>query len=107
MQARSTGALRRRASRIGSARPNQEVVTMPSNPKIVEDVLHLLRHYGWETGYKKLEAELQATDDESGRAARELFLGWMAAERGSDDEAVRHFAAVGQMLSLAGWALAG
>jgi class 3 adenylate cyclase/uncharacterized protein HemY len=80
---------------------------MPSDPNIVEAVMNLLRHYGWETGYKKLEAELQATDDESGRAARELFLGWMAAERGSDDEAVRHFAAVGQMPSLAGWALVG
>jgi len=80
---------------------------MPSNSKIVEDVLNLLQHYGWETGYKKLEAELQATDDERGRAARELFLGWMAAERGSDDEAIRHFAAVGQMPSLAGWALVG
>jgi class 3 adenylate cyclase len=80
---------------------------MPSDSKIVEDVLSLLRHYGWEIRYKKLEAELQAADDESGRAARELFLGWMAAERGSYEAAIRHFEAVGQMPSLAGWALVG
>ena len=80
---------------------------MPNDPTIVEDVLRLLQLYGWETGYKKLEAALQAADDESGRAARELFLGWMAAERGSTDEALRHFATVGQMPSLLGWALAG
>jgi tetratricopeptide (TPR) repeat protein len=80
---------------------------MQDDPQIIEKVLSLLRQYGWEIGYKKLEAELQAADDKNGRGVGELFLGWMAAERGEYKEAVARFDALSQIPRLAAWAILG
>jgi len=79
---------------------------MNDDPEIVDRVLALLRQWGWETGYKKLQVELRA-DNQNDELARQFFLGWMAAERGSHEEAVRHFRAIAQVPPLAGWALVG
>jgi class 3 adenylate cyclase len=81
---------------------------MKNDSSIVERVLSLLRQYGWETGYKKLEAQLRAegrADD--GNEVREFFLGWMAAERGNFTEAIRQFRAAAEVPPLVGWALLG
>jgi hypothetical protein len=53
-------------------------------------MLTLLQQFGWETGYGELEAELQARQAEVPAPYRDLFLGWMAAERGQLAEGAGH-----------------
>src|SRR5258708_696707 len=81
-------------------------VIMKDDPQIVARVLELLQQWGWETGYKKLEVELQA-NGEGESEARHFFLGWMAAERGSYEQAIHNFEALAQVVPLAAWALIG
>jgi class 3 adenylate cyclase/uncharacterized protein HemY len=85
---------------------------MPDVPNADQRVLALLQQYGWETGYKKLEAALRggAGSDNGGSSEREVsqfFLGWMAAERGDYDGAIRQFHSARALPLMAGWALLG
>jgi class 3 adenylate cyclase len=89
---------------IGSQTPERHA--MSPEPDLVPRVLALLQRYGWEEGYKNLRAELRASGRRS-QDAEEFFLGWMAAERGTHEEALRHFDAVAQVPALRGWARAG
>src|SRR4051794_26202828 len=78
------------------------------NPQdIFERLLRMLREYGWETGPQKLEAEIEVTSGEDKRALLEQVRGWIAAERGEYDEAVRRLQQNEQVPLLAGWAVYG
>jgi tetratricopeptide (TPR) repeat protein len=79
---------------------------MNPEPDLVKHVLDLLRKYGWEAGYRKLQTELEASGRRS-QDVEEFFLGWMAGERGSFAEALAHFDAVARVPALRGWAKAG
>jgi class 3 adenylate cyclase/uncharacterized protein HemY len=80
---------------------------MTQDPEVVQQVLALLRQWGWETGYKKLQAQLMPAEDARWREVQEFFLGWMAGERGEHAEALAHFDRLADVPSLAGWALLG
>jgi class 3 adenylate cyclase/uncharacterized protein HemY len=78
---------------------------MNSSPQIVETLLNLLRRWGWEVGYRKLQQELSSCNQEAGPEVQAFFLAWMAAERGEFDEAERISQQMNALPSLAGWAL--
>ena len=73
----------------------------------VRRALALLHQWGWETGLKRLQAEMEAAPDEEQRQALVHFVGWMALERSEYDEALRQFDELAGNPALAGWALVG
>jgi tetratricopeptide (TPR) repeat protein len=80
---------------------------MESDPKIFDRLLRLLRQFGWETGLAKLEAEIRAAENPDLRALLQQLSGWVAAERGDHEEALRQLRLTEQVPVLAGWALYG
>jgi len=76
-------------------------------PEIVKRVLELLRQWGWATGIEKLKLELDAADSETERASLQLFVGWIAGERGFHAEALKQLRAIKQLPQLKAWALVG
>lgn len=75
--------------------------------QIVERILALLREWGWDTGQEKLKAELEETQDSQARGILQLYMGWMAGERGLHAEAIKQMKAVKQLPHLEAWALLG
>jgi len=80
---------------------------MKNEPAIVARVLSMLRQYGWETGLKKLRAEIAATDDPQAKDTLQFFTGWMAAEQGEHKEARAFFVELRNVAELGAWALFG
>jgi class 3 adenylate cyclase/tetratricopeptide (TPR) repeat protein len=78
-----------------------------ANPDIFQDLLSLLRQYGWETGLARLEAETSSTPNPAKRALLQQFRGWMAAERGEFEEALGQFQETEQVPVLGGWSVYG
>jgi tetratricopeptide (TPR) repeat protein len=80
-----------------------------TNPEIVDQLLDLLRRWGWDTGYRRLEEQLARAGiggSESGPPeVRAFFLSWMAVERGDYATADRHVMEMAAAPELAGWAL--
>jgi class 3 adenylate cyclase len=75
--------------------------------ELAEQLLELVHRHGWETTFPQLEAEL-AKAPEVSPALQDLFLGWMASERGLAEQADRHFtAASAGGPSFAAWAQVG
>src|SRR4051794_8265189 len=85
---------------------NQETTSM-AHDAVVARILGLLEQYGWEQGARTLDEQLQQADDEAGRGAQEFFQGWLAAERGDQETALRLLRALEDRAPLAGWARAG
>src|SRR4051812_33255568 len=83
------------------------ISTMRNDLAVVTHIRSLLQQYGWETGLKKLQAEIEAADDPGLRDNLRFFAGWMAAERGASEEADEHFDQSLQVEALQGWALFG
>lgn len=75
--------------------------------QIVDRILAHLREWGWDTGLEKLKAELERTQDDQARGILQLFMGWMAGERGLHAEALKQMRAVKQLPHLEAWALLG
>jgi class 3 adenylate cyclase len=80
---------------------------MLSDPVIVTKVMSLLRKWGWETGFEKLRAEIEATDEEDKRVALQYFIGWVAAMQGHYAEALEQLKAVEEVEGLKGWVAVG
>jgi hypothetical protein len=64
---------------------------MLHRPEIADNILSLLRQFGWEAGLKRLREEIAATVDRERRDDLRFFAGWMAAERGNYDESLELF----------------
>lgn len=81
---------------------------MSSEEKIdvLNKALTLLRQFGWEIGYPKLEDWLPKTEEEPVRSIHALFLGGRAWESGRYLEAEQQFQTVKEP-ELQAWALAG
>jgi len=82
-------------------------VEITKKKQIVDRILALLREWGWDTGLQKLKAELDRTEDDQARGILQLFMGWMAGERGLHAEALKQMKAVKQLPHLEAWALLG
>src|SRR5437763_143686 len=78
---------------------------MDPKPNVVEALLGLLRKWGWEAGYKRLEETLASAGAEPSPEVRAFFLAWMAAERGAYADAEKHVAAMAASPALATWVL--
>src|SRR5262249_25113418 len=76
-------------------------------PQLTEEVLSLLRTWGWSTGLKKLKATVHVTRDKSARKARQLYLEWLAGDDEVDAAALKHHCGGPMWPALVGWALAG
>jgi class 3 adenylate cyclase len=74
---------------------------------VAEEVLGLLREWGWDGAQDKLQARVQATADPKERGLLQLLLGWQAAEHSQHDEANRHFQEAAGLAELRDWALVG
>lgn len=75
--------------------------------EIIKRVFELLREWGWATGVEKLKAEVEAAANEDERVSLQLFVGWIAGERGFHAEALKQMRALGQLPQLKAWALVG
>jgi class 3 adenylate cyclase len=75
--------------------------------EIIKRVLELLREWGWHTGIEKLKAEMAAAESEDQRAMLQLFVGWIAGERGFHAEALKQMRALRQLPRVEAWALVG
>ena len=75
--------------------------------EIIKRVLELLREWGWATGVERLKAELDAAKSEDERASLQLFIGWLAGERGFHAEALKQLRALRHLPQLKAWALVG
>ncbi len=76
------------------------------DPRAAQDVLALLREWGWERALAKIKTDI-ATAEGPRKEALRVLLGWLAGERGHYDEAAGHFRAAESAPGLSGWALAG
>lgn len=70
-------------------------------------ILQLLQKWGWETGLKRLEAELAAIEDPHELHVARQFVGWMAAERGNYSQAEAALGLVTDSPTVGGWAWLG
>jgi serine/threonine protein kinase len=77
------------------------------DPRAAQDVLRLLRDWGWEMGLRKLKAQIEGQADPAQRSGLRMLLGWLAGERGHHAEALEQLRAVEEVPGLSGWALAG
>src|SRR5436190_860350 len=75
--------------------------------EIVKRALQLLHEWGWATGIEKLKIELDAAESEDERASLQLFIGWLAGERGFHAEALKQMRAIKQLPQLKAWGLVG
>jgi class 3 adenylate cyclase/Tfp pilus assembly protein PilF len=80
---------------------------MKTDLSFVDRIRSLLQRFGWETGLQKLQAELDATDDDEEKETLRFFAGWMAAERGAYDKANELFGASLQVDALEAWSIFG
>lgn len=78
-----------------------------ADPKAAEEVLALLRTWGWEMGLERLEAHLQTVPDARRRGVLQMFAGWIKGQRGAYAAGLEHFRAAEQIPGLAAWALVG
>jgi class 3 adenylate cyclase len=86
-------------------RPAESAVAVPE-AKVAEEVLHLLRTWGWATSLKKLKMRIQRAQTEARRAALQAYADWLAGDRNLVSEAAEQLKALPQGAALAGWALA-
>jgi class 3 adenylate cyclase len=75
--------------------------------RLAEEVLGLLRTWGWGMGLKKLRGKVQNTRDDRKRTALQFFLDWMGGAAETHARAVEQFHGTPQWPTLVGWALAG
>ncbi|HYT94729.1 MAG TPA: tetratricopeptide repeat protein, partial [Gemmataceae bacterium] len=77
------------------------------DPRAADGALQMLREWGWEQGLERLKRDTDAAAEPGRRAALQILTGWLAAERGHDDEALAPLRAAASWPALAAWALAG
>jgi class 3 adenylate cyclase/predicted Ser/Thr protein kinase len=77
------------------------------DPQLCEEVLMLMRTWGWGMGLKKLKATIQAVRDDGKRRTLQTFLRWLSGEADVHVEALRQLQATQPWPALVGWALAG
>ncbi len=77
------------------------------DPRVAEDVLRLLRTWGWERGLEQMKQRISAADDPGRRADLRVLLGWLAGDRGHHSEALAQLREAESWPTLAGWARAG
>lgn len=90
-----------------SPKPRQTPVTAPLDPRAAEDILRVLRTWGWEMGLARLKASLSSKVGHAELPAAQISLGWLAGERGHHEVALEQFQAVESSPGLASWALTG
>jgi class 3 adenylate cyclase len=94
-------------ARPAAADPPPGVSMHPSDPRIAEEVVRLMRQWGWEEGVARLHEKIRTTEDTHERGILRLLGGWMASERGGHAEGVAEFAAATGSPGLEAWALLG
>ncbi len=78
-----------------------------SAKNVFEDAMALLRQFGWDVGYRKLQEWLPMAADHQTRCLHQLFLGWQALERGRIDESIGQFKEILDHEDYASWGYAG
>jgi class 3 adenylate cyclase/predicted Ser/Thr protein kinase len=75
--------------------------------KTIQEVLTVLRSWGWATGLRKLRTRLVHARDEPRRVALQGLVDWLSGDRHLSGEMVEHLKTLEHGDALAGWALAG
>jgi class 3 adenylate cyclase len=81
--------------------------TATTDPRVSEEVLGMLRRWGWDDGVTRLREQARLTEDPLHRGQLGLLVGWLAAERGNQQESDTHFQAAAEQPALLGWARVG
>jgi class 3 adenylate cyclase len=87
--------------------PSPAHVLPPSDPRVAEEVLALLRQRGWDEGLAQIRERIETAADDRQRGLLRLYAGWLAAERGVEAEGAAQFAAAAAQPDLQAWALVG
>jgi class 3 adenylate cyclase/tetratricopeptide (TPR) repeat protein len=88
--------------------PTPAAVTMhPTEPRVADEVLALLRGWGWEDGLRRLDERILLTEDERERGLLRLTAGLLRGQLGRYDEAAAHYREAARRPELEAWAAAG
>src|SRR5207302_2356352 len=79
----------------------------PMDPRIADEVLQLLREWGWEVGLARLETRIQVMPDVQRRGLLRLLAGWIKGERGDHAAGIEQFRQAEQIPEMRAWARAG
>ena len=82
-------------------------VSHPMDPRIADEVLQLLREWGWEVGLARLETRIQVMPDIQRRGLLRLLAGWIKGERGDHAAGIEQFREAEQIPEMRAWARTG
>ena len=82
-------------------------MTHPMDPRIADEVLLLLREWGWEVGLARLETRIQVVPDIRRRGLLRLLAGWIKGERGDHAAGIEQLREVEKIPEMRAWACAG
>jgi class 3 adenylate cyclase len=88
--------------------PLSAAATMhPTEPRVAEEVLELLRVWGWDEALRKLDERIRLTEDERERGLLRLTAGILRGQLGRHIEAIAHYREAARLPELEAWAAVG